>query len=302
MACKTIAVANMKGGVGKTTLVVFLSEAFAADDAALKILVVDADPQASASVSLVGDETLKEIIMSGRTLDAFLDDNLVYPPKPITKRLADIVRRNVSSTTHNNVPLEIDLLPCGFHLRLVEKATIRDFSKHGLGPDAYEMRLWDMWLKELVFLKKRYDYIVIDCAPSLSVVNEMMIRSADLVLLPTIPDFISAFGLNAFLNSVWHFPIANLPKPTRLPYVVISKYEKKLNQHKASAQDLAAEASEPSPQYAIFKTYVEKSVRFSEALAKGDDCPTFTNKYSPQMLNEVVWPLLDEIKGVLHAF
>jgi chromosome partitioning protein len=77
MAGKLIAIANMKGGVGKTTTVVSLAEALAADNPSASILVVDLDPQAGASVCLAGDDLLGKIIMDGRTVDAFLEDRLI---------------------------------------------------------------------------------------------------------------------------------------------------------------------------------------------------------------------------------
>ena len=62
MAGKLIAVANMKGGVGKTTTVVSSAEALGADDPSASVLVVDLDPQASASVCLAGNDLLAEMI------------------------------------------------------------------------------------------------------------------------------------------------------------------------------------------------------------------------------------------------
>jgi cellulose biosynthesis protein BcsQ len=70
-AGKFIAVANMKGGVGKTTVVVSLAEALAADDLDTSILVVDLDPQASASVCIAGDELLSDLINEDKTLKLF---------------------------------------------------------------------------------------------------------------------------------------------------------------------------------------------------------------------------------------
>ena len=67
MTGKLVAVANMKGGVGKTTSVVMLADALAAGGAS--VLVIDLDPQASASVCFAGDGILAEMITGGRTLD-----------------------------------------------------------------------------------------------------------------------------------------------------------------------------------------------------------------------------------------
>jgi cellulose biosynthesis protein BcsQ len=77
MAGKLIAVANMKGGVGKTTTVVSLAEALAADNPSASILVIDLDPQASASVCLAGDDLLSEMITKNRTLEDFLELRLL---------------------------------------------------------------------------------------------------------------------------------------------------------------------------------------------------------------------------------
>jgi chromosome partitioning protein len=134
MAGKLIAVANMKGGVGKSTTVVSLAEALAADDPGASILVVDLDPQASASVCLAGDDILAEMITKGYTLDAFLLRNLI---KRVPARLAPIIRGAVSRTTHRGNPLRISFLPCGPHLRLVEREIIYRLNGNGLQHERY---------------------------------------------------------------------------------------------------------------------------------------------------------------------
>lgn len=118
---KLIAVANMKGGVGKTTTVVSLAEALAADDSQASVLVVDLDPQASASVCLAGDDLLAEMIRGNRTVEAFLDERLIV--REPTK-LAPKIHKAVSNTTHGGNPLKISLLPCGPELRTVEREIV----------------------------------------------------------------------------------------------------------------------------------------------------------------------------------
>jgi chromosome partitioning protein len=121
MAGKLIAVANMKGRVGKTTTVVSLAEALAADNPSASILVVDLDPQASASVCLAGDKLLTEMIEDGRTVESFIEDRLI---KGDGTELAPKIHKNVSCTTQGGNQLKISLLPCGPDLRVVEREIV----------------------------------------------------------------------------------------------------------------------------------------------------------------------------------
>lgn len=101
MPGKLIAVANMKGGVGKTTTVVSLAEALAADGPRASILVVDLDPQASASVCLAGENILAEMFRDDRSVEAFLEDRLINNNR---MKLAPIIRNAVSGTWHASSP------------------------------------------------------------------------------------------------------------------------------------------------------------------------------------------------------
>ena len=82
---------------------------------------------------------------------------------------------------------------------------------------------------------------------------------------------------------------------------MIARYQGNLNQHRASADELVELASQEDAPFRVCRTFIANSVHFAEALAKADDCPTFTNKYSPRLINEVIAPLTNEIRRVLDA-
>ena len=122
---KFIAVANMKGGVGKTTTVVSLAESLAADDLDASVLVVDLDPQASASVCIAGDDLLYELIQQGRTLEAFLEARLI---KQEPRELDALIRKQISAVTHGGEQLDVALLPCGPRLRIIERELLYELT------------------------------------------------------------------------------------------------------------------------------------------------------------------------------
>ena len=154
---KFIAVANMKGGVGKTTTVVSLAEALAAEDASKKVLVVDLDPQASASVAIAGDAKLAGLVNSNRSIESFLDDRLIKDQKiPLTP----LICQSQSDVTHAGEQLDVSLLPCGPHLRIVEREIIYRLSERHYSMNAIDVKIMDVFQREILDLKKEYDYII----------------------------------------------------------------------------------------------------------------------------------------------
>ena len=295
MAGKLISVANMKGGVGKTTTVVSLAEALAADDPGASILVVDLDPQANASVCLAGDDLLATMIEEGRTLDAFLARRLI---ESASSGIAGKIRKVVGRTTHRGEELNISFLPCGPHLRLVEREIIYTLTEKNYSMRAIEGQSWKLFQQELLPLNLSYDYIIFDCPPGISPLTEVTIRASDLVIVPTIPDFISIYGLNAFFQTFWKAPQGNLPKPPRLPHVLVTRWQKNVKQHQETLARLIKEAESADAGIYLMKTRIQQAAALAGALAN-DGAPNFTKKYGE--MTSVLDQLVQEVRGVLHV-
>ncbi|GJE58238.1 ParA family protein [Methylobacterium trifolii] len=297
MTGKLIAVANMKGGVGKTTTVVMLAEALAAGGA--QVLVVDLDPQASVSVCLAGDALLAEMIAKGRTLEAYLALKLIRKEKPV---LAARVHRQVSLTTHRNEPLALSLLPSGPYLRMVEREIIYELTAQKYSMHAIEGRLWKVFQDDFVPLAEEFDYILFDCAPGISPMTEVVVRGADLVLVTSIPDFLSTYGLNAFVETIWRRSARQGSRvgPKSPPYVLVTRFQQQVRQHQQTLERLHAEADSEDAGFRLLETRVPQAAALADALVPTEVPPTFSAKYGVHVSNVLI-PLVEELKGILHG-
>jgi chromosome partitioning protein len=296
MTGKLIAVANMKGGggVGTTTTVVSLAEALAADDLSAKVLVVDLDPQASASVCIAGDAHLFRLIQENRTLEAFLETRLI---KGEDVDLHSMIRNQISAVTHQNNQLNLSLLPCGPDLRVVERELLYELTNRDLGINAIDGRIWQIFSKDFYALRKEFDYIIFDCAPGISPVTEAAIRISDLVIVPTIPDYLSVYGLNAFHGSIWARKGTSLHKPKSAPHILFSRLQG-TRQHRQIVTDLVEKVRSQKTAYRLVKAVVPQSAGLADALMK-DGIMTLTQKYTAAIITQTLIPLVREVKGLL---
>lgn len=301
MSAKIIAVANMKGGVGKTATVVSLAEAFAAHGA--RVLVIDLDAQANASVCIAGDVELAHLMKRKRTIEGFLADQLLGQKK---MKLADCVRGNISAVNHLGKRLAVSILPSSPELRTFEHRLLHDLTQMNMSWTKIINGLYATVQTHLTETRKHFDYVLIDCAPGISVLTEVSIRLADLVMVPTIPDYLSTYGLQNFCATLSHRGLTRrIRHKSGLPHVLITRRRRVLI-HEQTSNDLRLAASETSPAFQVFQTEIPETVKVADALGQldGDLTPstarTFSSKWGP-----VVTPLLSdltqEIEEVLHG-
>ena len=294
-AAKIIAVANMKGGVGKTATVVALAEALAASGN--RVLVIDLDPQANASICLAGDTLLATLIARGATIEAFLENHLLGNKKTA---FADCIRNNVSNVSHLNQQLSISLLPSSPNLRHFEQRIIHDLTQRKMSWSEIVKGLFAVMSGQLSKTRKAFDFILIDCAPGISVLTEVSVRLADLVIVPTIADFLSTFGLQTFCTALSSRAVAEGLRKTPLrPHVLITR-RRQVTIQSQTAEKLRNEATAARPAFDIFTTEIPESVAVANALSQIDKFPIFTQKWGT-VISPLLSDLVREIGDTLHV-
>ena len=174
---------------------------------------------------------------------------------------------------------------------------IYTLTKRRFSMNAIEGHLWKLFEADFVPLRRTYDYIIFDCPPGISPFAEVTIRAADLIIVPTIPDRISNFGLSAFCLGILESEISALPKPPKAN-VLVSRMQD-IKQHKHMVERLQAEANASDSAYNLLKTRVPQSAALAEALSS-EGVQTFTKKYSLKVA-QMLDPLTKEIKELLNG-
>jgi len=294
MSARIITVVNMKGGVGKTTTVIALSETLAANDNA-SVLVIDLDAQASASYSIAGDQILSDLIQNDRTIDAYFEACLVHK-RPI--QFVDLVQRNASSITHRSeTPLPISLLASSVNLRVTEREIVYTLTENGCGMNAIEEQATSRLNADIGSVSREFDYVIMDCAPGISAFTAAAVSLADLVIVPTIPDFLSTYGMQSFVRRVFPELISGSNSRRRnKPHVLISRKKDIKEQH--AYHDLLREfADRKEAEFRLFRTFIPDSPAVSSAVGKHHK--TYLQKY-PVPISRCFADFADEVKTVLQ--
>jgi chromosome partitioning protein len=224
---KVIAVASQKGGVGKTTTAINLSACAA--EGGRRVLLLDIDPQGNAGsgVGLVPDEadpTLYEVLVSG------------YP---------------IDQAIHRDVLPGMDVLPSGQKLSGAEVELV--------GVMARETRL----RQALATIRDQYDYIFIDCPPSLGLLTVNTLTAADSVLIPLQCEYYALEGLTQLVRTI-QLVQENLNPGLRIEGVLLTMFDARLN----LSQQVADEARKFFSDR-VYQTVIPRNVRLSEAPSFG---------------------------------
>ena len=223
---KIVAIANQKGGVGKTTTTINLAAALA--EAGKRILVVDLDPQGNASTGLGIEVEDREFT----TYDLLLDDSLPQ----------DVIQRTETDGLLI-VPATVDLSSADIELFSNEK---RSFLLH----DALRQPAMDQF---------EFDYILIDCPPSLNLLTVNAMIAAHSVLVPLQSEFFALEGLSQLMLTIREVRQSG-NKDLRIGGVLLTMYDKRNNLSQQVESDARSNLGD-----LVFQTVIPRNVRVSEA-------------------------------------
>jgi chromosome partitioning protein len=248
---KKVALINMKGGVGKSTLTVNLGWHFALGRDVKRVLIVDLDPQFNASQYLLGQPTYERLLRAGRpTVWDILERSTRSPhasPTPLNVR--DTIH-NRAVTTHGG---RLDLIPSRLDLAFTLKTP-------------YQQKEAEL-ARALSEIEGDYDLILIDCAPTESLLTTAAYLASDFLFVPVKPEYLSAIGLPLLVQSMQEFQATYPQHPLQLAGVAFNAstdYAPEEQLAKANVRQIAAQH-----QWFVFNAEVPYSRSFPKGAREG---------------------------------
>lgn len=238
-----ICVANQKGGVGKTTTAAALAQGLSEYEK--RVLLIDWDPQASLTITL-----------------GFNPDNLKRTAYDV---LASTIKKNRSTSIHDVIVptsnLNIDLVPANIELSQAQLDLVGAFQR-------------ELVLKEMIQpVRKSYDYVVVDCLPSLGLLTVNALSAADKVIIPLQADFLAMKGLTLLLSTI--IRVKDRINPTLEISGILFTMTNSRTLHCKEVIEVTRRAF--GDKIRVFDTLIPTSVRFKEAPAAGESILTYAS-------------------------
>jgi|TARA_R110002096_G_scaffold49157_1_gene130137 chromosome partitioning protein len=285
---------NLKGGVGKTTTAVAVAELLAQEERK-HVLVVDLDPQTNATVSLISEERWAEMDDTGRTVAQLFADKLDAHEGPNFEVEAALARR---VSTINDGIARLDLLPSSIRLiELQDRIPMIALSGNFMSNPLEILRAG------LQSVLDRYDYVVIDCPPSLGTVTKNGLRISSGYVIPTIPDIVSTWGIYQIVDNVARFA-DDIGREIPALGIVATKVQKN-GLHDRVIKDLRAARlgrfgeSGSLAQPPLLGTAIPQTVQVARGADVDADIRTFKGKYGSAY--EPLRTLTQEIKEICES-
>ena len=226
--CKIISVSNQKGGVGKTTTALSLSAALGVLEK--KVLLIDMDPQSNATSGLGIDSN--EVTLSSY--------NLI-----IGNSKASNIIIQTSSPNLDLIPAKIDLV--GLEIEIVNKSSREYLLKNALEK-----------------IKKKYDFIIIDCPPSLGLITLNALTCSNSVIIPIQCEYFALEGLGKLLNTIKGVQKVHNPNLS-LEGILLTMFDSRLRLSNQVKQDVKKHFGN-----IVFNTIIPRNVSLGEAPSHGE--------------------------------
>lgn len=198
MTAKVISICNLKGGVGKTTIVMALAEYLAGDTMYKKrVLAIDLDPQSNLTSALMSEEVWEKEFESKKLTLPYLFKDPEYFLENI-KNENFIVKHNVSNVRNRNSFANLHLIPSSPRLFEIQEELPSGYYSFNFKP----VELIRTILKPLL---NNYDYILIDCAPNINTVVKSAFLASNACIIPCVPNRMSIHGLDLLLQHIEKF-------------------------------------------------------------------------------------------------